>query len=493
LSRPPWGWAVGSVALCLGVCWGALDGIPHVTDEVVYTLQARIFASGARTAPGADVASMLSYPFWVTGPDSHAAFPFGWPMLLAVGEGLGLAWLVNPLLMGAAVLLTWAVGRRLTDEPAARLGAACVAVSPALVLLGASRMSHISVMVGLLLGAWAVVDPRHAGRLLLGGLGVAYCVLARPFDALVVGGPLLLWGLVVLPPMWRLRVAWIGPAAWAAVWVLLDNQLLTGSFATFPADAFYAEWAPERPGCNRLGFGADIGCVPVNGVLGHTFVGALGQAWERAVLLDRLLVGVPGGLLVSAGAIAFVRRPVFGVPLALVALGHLLYWSPGLAYGPRFWALGVPGLCLALGAAAHRYSAGRAWARWLPGLVVALSLAGLSQVWAELSDRYWCVDGRLRDHVDSLGTEDGLLLLRGKGKRPAAWPRLGVPDFTCDPMLEAGDGLLLWDPMGDGLQVRHALPDDQLPVYRARFQPERPAWLVVHDVEADERVVSPLP
>lgn len=509
MSRPPWGWAVLSMGLCLAVCWGALDGIPHVTDEVVYTLQSRIFAAGARTAPAADVPSMLSYPFWVTGPQSHAAFPFGWPLLLALGEVTGLAWLVNPVLMGVAVLLTWSVGRRLTEEGAARLGAIGVAVSPALVMLGASRMSHISVMVGLLMGLQAVVaetcpprgpgesdrsPPRpRGGRLLLGGLGVAYCVLARPFDALLLGGPLLAWGLLRLPGAWGARLLWVLPSAVAAAWVLVDNHMITGSFSTFPADAFFASWSPERPGCNRLGFGPELGCVPVEGTFGHSLEGALGQAWDRAVLLDRLILGLPGGLLLAGITVAWIRRPLLALPLAVVAAGHLLYWSPGMAYGPRFWALGVPGLCLAVGIAAHRASRGRPWARWLPGLVVASSLAGLSQLWPELSDRYWCVDGRLRDHVQTLEADEGLLLLRAKGKRATGWPRLGVPDFTCDPMLEAGDGLVLWDPMGAGWQVRHALPDAQIPVYRERHQPGMPAWMVLQDVKADERTVLALP
>ena len=493
MSRPPWGWAALSVLLCVGVCWGALDGIPHVTDEIVYTLQSRIFASGSRTAPAADVPSMLSYPFWVTGPDSHAAFPFGWPMLLAVGERVGLGWLVNPLLMGVAVVLTWAIGRRVAEEPAARLAAVLVAVSPALVLLGASRMSHTSVMVALLAAVWTVLAVRDTRRALLGGLAVAYCVLARPFDALVVGGPVLVWGLWSLPPKWRFRIAWVAPSAVAAAGVLLDNHLINGSWATFPADAFYATWLPERPGCNALGFGPDIGCVPVNGELGHSFLGALGQAWDRAVLLDRLVLGMPGGLVAGMVAAVGLRRPIFVVPLGLVAVGHLLYWSPGMAYGPRFWMLGVPALCLGMAAAAHRFSAGRPWARLLPVGAVAMSMGGLAYVWPELSDRYWCVDGRLQEHLDTFGEDGGLVLLRAKGTRKAGWPRLGVPEFTCDPMLEAGDGLAGWDPTGGGWQVRHALPNDQIRVYRDRFQPGMPAWLVVHDVDFDERTVVALP
>jgi len=471
------------------VCVGALDAIPHVTDEVVYTLQARIFASGARTAAAADVPSMLSYPFWVTGPESRAAFPPGWPLLLATGELVGLAWMVNPLLMGAAVWLTHAVGGPLVGRKAAERGAIFVALSPALVLLGASRMSHTSTLVALLLAAWPVVSPGPAWRWALGGLGVAYAVMARPFDALLVGGLFLAVAAVQLLRLraWRSLLVYAGPAVVAAAAVLIDNQLLQGDPFVFPADAFYAGWTPERPDCNRLGFGEDVGCVPVKGVYGHSFAGALSQAVDRAVLLDRLFLGVP--LLGTVAFLSSLRRPVLVLPLALVAAGHLLYWSPGLAYGPRFWALGIPGLALALGSVPLG-----PLLRLAPVLVVGASAFGLARVWPELSDRYWCVDARMSTWVESLPETSGVLLVRGAGQRRTGWPALGVEQFACDPMLEFGDLLVFWDPIHPSWEPRHALSGpDQNQLYRQRYQPGQPAWLIQHDVAADERSVSRLP
>ncbi len=482
-------WAGVAVLWSIGVCWGALDGIPHVTDEVVYTLQARIFAHGARTAPAADVPSMLQYPFWVTGPEERAAFPFGWPLVLAFGELLGLAWLVNPLLAGVAVLLTFRVGRSVVGEQAAVYGTAVMACSPALVLLGASRMSHTSVMVGLLLGAWALAERGNAARWFLGGLGIGYAVLARPFDALLLGGPMLLaasWTLL-RSRSWPALLAYVLPVGIAVMVFLADNAALQGHPLRFPADAFYATWTPDRPDCNRLGFGLDVGCVALDGTYGHTLSNALAQAFDRAVLLDRLFVGVP--LVGVVAVVAALRRPLLLLPLLLVAAGHLLYWSPGLAYGPRFWALGVPGLALAVGALP--------WGdrgRWLPLGALVGAAVGLGSVWPELSDRYWCVDGRLQQYVHQLPDDRGVLFVHSKGQRATSWPSLGVEAFTCDPMLEFGDALQLWDPMNGPWQPRHALTDAaQTAEYRRRFSDGRPAFLVKHAVAADEREVVRLP
>ena len=88
-------WCVVACALSLFVALGPLSGVPHVTDEVAYTLQAKLFAAGMRMGPAADVPSMLDYPFWVGAPASYSPFPPGWPALLAVGEFVGAPWAVN--------------------------------------------------------------------------------------------------------------------------------------------------------------------------------------------------------------------------------------------------------------------------------------------------------------------------------------------------------------------------------------------------------------
>ena len=58
-------------------------GIPHVTDEISYTLQARLFADLKRIGPVADNASMWSMPFWNVDGPMFSPFPPGWPGLHA--------------------------------------------------------------------------------------------------------------------------------------------------------------------------------------------------------------------------------------------------------------------------------------------------------------------------------------------------------------------------------------------------------------------------
>lgn len=501
--------ALGLVAAGLAamLALGPLQGVAHVSDEVAYTLQARLFAAGQRVGPPADEPSMMLYPFWQATPESYAVFPPGWPALLALGERLGAPWLVNAALAGLLPALSFLLARawgRPEDE--ARLAALAAALSPGVVLLAGSRMAHTSVLVSLLLALVVVERRRDRARAWsLGGLGLAYVVLARPFDAALLGVPL--WALGALrlrgqPDRLPRLAAWTLPAALAAALLLLDNHARTGDPFTFPVGPWFDAWVADMgrgPGCNGLGFGADRGCHPTYGSWGHSPAKALRIAAETGVLLDRFLLGLPGGLALAALGAWRLRRGLPWVAAALVVLGYGLYWSPGNVFGARFWhpLYAVLPVLVAAGLGALPASV----RGWLPaGLLAGGLLWGLGRTTGELARGYWCVDGGLARALRAEGVDHGLLFVAGGGTRQEGWPGLGRPDFTCDPLLASGAAFQLHDPTGgpEGLQVRHALSSQaELQRFRARYHPAAPAWLAVHDLPADtwrvQRLVDPAP
>jgi len=467
-------------ALALGVLTAlvGLDGVPHVSDEIAYTLQSRLFAAGMRTGPPADNPSLLLYPFWQTAPRSFGVFPPGWPALLALGERLGVPWLVNPLLFAASPTLTWLLARELTPRGAI-LAPWLVALSPGMWLLAGSRMAQTSALVALLVAAVAVVTRRSA---LWVGAAVAYVVVARPFDAALLGLPLLGFALTRGLPH---RPALVALPGLAVALLMADNHHITGDALRFPVNAWYDAWVADLPaaaGCNRLGFGADRGCYPTLGSPGHSPGKALQIAAASLQRMDRLLLGVPlGGLAALAGAwtLGARRSALLLAPLAAVAGGYALYWSPGMAYGARFWHPGTIGLILLAAAGLSRLP-GRAG--WAVLLIPAVSVAWIQP---QLGD-YWCVDGRLAAQV---GRTEGVVFVQRRGTRAAAWPAVGVDAFECDPMLSAGDGMGLLDPTRTtgGLQFRHALPTAaDTRAYLARRHPGAAALLWREDLETGE-------
>ena len=486
-AAPPVVWAA-AVAVALVSGWlalGPLEGIPHVTDEVAYTLQSKLFAAGTRFGPVPDNESMWMLPFWVSSGPGHSPFPIGWPLLLGLGERLGLAAFVNPALNALMPPILYRIGAAVGGARLGVCAALAIACSPGVLLMGASRMAHTSVLVALGLLMVTVLERQWSfRRVMVGGLMAAYVVLARPFDAALLAAPLVLVGFRSME--WKHRPIWLGVPAAAAAGVLVDNWWMTGSLFEFPMSAWYDQWQ-GRTGCNRLGFGPDVGCAPTLGSFGHTVPKAMALAQEAWARYDALLLGVPGGTLVAAvGAWRLgARRGLVWV--ALVVVGYALYWSPGRAYGARFWHpmyLVVPvALAGALTLVPFRVAA---------VVCVGASAVGIRAILPDLGAGYWCVDGSLRDALVEEGITDGVVFLQADGRRSEPWSSLGVDDFSCDPMLEAGDAWAIADPtrMNGGLQFRHALRDaDDTRAFMERFHPGQAAYTVEHDVANDARTI----
>ncbi len=464
--------SAASVLLSSLLCWWSLDGIPHLQDEVAYTLQSRIFAGGERWAPESDA---LGAFFWLSEPVSVAGFPPGWPLLLGLGEFIGLAWLVNPLLSGLLAPLTFRLGRALDlSERTATLSAAFIALSPGVLLLAASRMSHTSVLVALLVVAWVVaLRPSRSLAWWGAGLALGYVVLARPYDALLVGLPLI--AIAAVRGRWSLGLL----PALAGIALLFDNAYITGDATTWPVNLWFEQLG--LGGCNRIGFGEGAGCMGQ-----HTSGAALAELWSSLQDWDRLLLGLPGGgLVVVLGAWCWRRRSWLLLPLAVVAVGYALYWSKGEAYGARYWHPGFVTVPFFMAAGLERLLGHtKAWVA-----VVALSAWGLGQL-GGLED-YWCVDRQVESELEGF---KGVVVALGHGERLVPGHSVLLnreEDFVCSVDLETNDLTRLAQPLGDAdLHVRtRAALRPELDAWLAETHPDAETLLAVQDVADDHRVL----
>ncbi len=489
-GAPPIVWVacMGAVLVSAWMALVPLEGMPHVTDEIAYTLQAKLFANGERFGPQPDNETMWMLPFWNASGPSFSPFPWGWPVVLAIGEAVGLPSLMNPMLVGVLPWLVFRIGTGAGGERLGTTAALLVACSPGVWLMAASRMAHTSVLIALGVLMMVSVERRWTvTRAGLGAIAAAYVVVARPFDAALLGVPLLLLGAVSCPP--RLRVLWFGLPVLSGALVLVDNWWITGSPTTFPMSVWFDQWQ-GRQGCNRLGFGADVGCSPTLGSYGHSLAKAWTLAGQAALRFDVLLVGVPGASVLALFGAWSLKARKGVVWVALIVAGYALYWSPGRAYGARFWHpmyLVVP---VALAAALRGIPL-----RMLGVCLLAAVGWRMGAVLPEVSAGYWCVDGELRDRLEAEEITEGVVFLLGEGRRPEPWPALGVERFACDPMLEAGDAWAIADPtrMTGGLQFRHALRDPaDVKAYMIEFHEGQAAYLVRHNIADNTRIIEEL-
>lgn len=487
-----------TLVLAAGVSLFLLDGVPHVSDEVVYLLQSKLFANGLRFGPEGDNAGMLLFPFLEVTPRYFGAFPAGWPALLSIGTVAGVPWLVNPLIGASLPILTWLLAREFVAQKTAVLSAAVMAVSPGILVLAGSHMAQTSVLAALLFTAVVVARNRDSWQLwALAGASLGYVENARPFDAILFGAPLLMLAILVQrrrASRVRNLVSFSVPVLIGGAILLYDNYLTTGSPFQFPINHWFDAWVADMPasaGCNSLGFGDDIGCFATFGSLGHTPSKALQIASGAAIRLDGLLLGAPFALVLAILGLSTLRGRPLLLSVATITLcigGYSLYWSPGIAYGARLWHnlyIILP-ILVAVGfewirAKAHLHEA----TPWL--LIVVMVGYGAPARLAALGDDYWCVNGGLGEMLDAKDIEEGVVFLEGGQHRQAGWPALGVEEFTCDPLISASNGFYMDDPTGEALLIRHALPDiDQTRAYLSALHPDSDAWLIQNPLHSSD-------
>ena len=127
------------------------EGMAHLEDEMAYVWQAQVIAKGQLTVSSPPSPKSFLFPFVV---DYHGQrfgkYPLGWPAVLALGERLGNRGLVNPLLAGFGVWLTYLLAKKLFGETVAILAAGLTLTSPFFLMNSASLLSH---PLGLVLSA----------------------------------------------------------------------------------------------------------------------------------------------------------------------------------------------------------------------------------------------------------------------------------------------------------------------------------------------------
>ncbi len=391
---PPGGLAVGLAAMAtlLSLAAGVWlwDGVPHVGDEAAYRFQARVFAAGQLWVPTPDYADSFFIPFVVDWAGRRfAKYPPGYPLLLAPGMGLGVPWLINPLLAGGAVWLLYQIGREVYDARTGLIGAALAVSSSFLWVNGGSYMAHPASLFWLSLFAWlALRAQRGEGRMVLGlGAGAAWGIgfLCRPLTAVAVGVPLGGWTVVRLVRQkwrgWQPALAMGGTAALVGGLLLAYQAVLAGD----PTRNLYTlYWSFDR-----LGFG------PERGLYGYYPVDAVRHVAANLSMLGTYLLGstILSGVLLGLGLAVSPRRGIdraLLLPIGALVVAYAFWWfHVREPYGPRFYLEGAPGLWLLAAVGLRkgwRHAAPRRWTRRLfVPLIVGLMAFNLGVTWPSVA------------------------------------------------------------------------------------------------------------
>lgn len=360
------------LALCaaafLGAAWtsqSVFERLPHTEDESAFLFQGQTIASGRLVADAPEQPLSFSIPFIIVRDGMwFGKYPPGFPLMLAPGVLAGQPWLVNASLAGLCVLLVYLLGRQLYGRGTALLAGALLVASPFFLLQAGSLLSHIASLFWTLL--FILLFTRARGQLgiaLPAGAGIALGMLflTRPLTAVGVAIPFVVWSLATIARRRRIHPAYLLTAAAFLPFLLAYlayNDMTTGS----PFRTAYELWWPF----DRIGFGTDIG------INGHDLGDGLRNTRINANSLAYYLFGWPGRMslvpafaIVTASLVTLALRTWRGrgdttrdrlspeagdlvlasVALSIVAI-HILYWTPGQMYGPRYFMEAVGPLVL---------------------------------------------------------------------------------------------------------------------------------------------------
>jgi hypothetical protein len=327
------------------------EGLAHIEDEMAYLWQAQVMARGQISLASPAEPKSFLYPFVVDyGGQRFGKYPPGWPGVLALGEILGLRFLVNPLLGGLGVWLTYLLGKRVFGETVGLLAAGLTLTSPFFLMNSGSLLSH---PLGLVLSAafalcWleAFASPNQK-RPWLFTSGAALClgmlILTRPYSAIAIALPFAVHGLVVLvrgPGQMRLRLLAFGVATLLLGMLLFAWQYaLTGDALLNP----YTLWWEY----DKVGFGPGHG----HRAEGHSlFQARINTEFSIEVgKYDLFGWGRYSWIFLPIGLAAMIKNwrglLLAGVFPSLVLL-YMGYWIGSSLFGPRYYYEGLYSLSL---------------------------------------------------------------------------------------------------------------------------------------------------
>jgi 4-amino-4-deoxy-L-arabinose transferase-like glycosyltransferase len=421
------------------------QAIPHIPDEIAYLLQARYFAEGLPwMTPPPVPAAFDTFLLEVSGDRWYGVFPPGWPLVLAAGVKLGAPFLMNPVLGGVCVLLTYLLVQELADRATARVTTFLLAVSPWHLLMSMSFMSHVLSLALALLTAWGTARAWRTGGwtpALIAGLSLGILGMSRPLEGVAVG---LVAGVPLLVAAFRrghvgsLLSGAIGTAVTGGLG-LAYNKVITGAPFVFPAERLFERaYGAER---YTIGFGPEkgLGWTGVDPFPGHGPVDVVVNATLNGFMLNVDLFGWAVGS-VAIVTLGFLRADraierVMGLTIVVVVALHSAFWfSGGPDFGARYWYLTIVPCAVLAGRALASIEARHTV---MPGArtMVATGILCLGALFLHVpwraADKYRHYRSIRPDFVmmrDNPTYRDGLILV--SGRRHPEWAAAAIANDT---------------------------------------------------------------
>jgi 4-amino-4-deoxy-L-arabinose transferase-like glycosyltransferase len=412
-----------------------LERVAHIEDEVAYLFQAQVFAAGHAYVDAPFQTNCFFAPFVLDYQGRRfGKYPPAWPALLSLGLRMGQAWWVNAACTALSLALVFRLGSEVQHPRVGALAAGLGCMSPFVLLMSGSLMSHPSCLLFVTAFLWCFWRARMSRRdawALAEGVMLGAAFVIRPFTALAIALPAVLW--MIWDLIQHRRATGRVGTAWRHLWfvgvgfaplalmVPLANAVWTGDPLLSPYVLFWPY--------DRLGFGPGHGPLPQ----GNTIWLGLSSSFAALGHLANDLHGWPTLSLVFV-VLLFMFKPRRKAHLFLAAtaaslvFAYALYWTSGDVFGPRY-AFEATSALLVLSAA----GISRVWLfvqqrdserprrvsrrSVLAGVLVLLTLVNLAGYLPWQLKRYrglYGVTGKARELLSEARLDNALVIVRNE-------------------------------------------------------------------------------
>lgn len=335
-------WFLLGALVSLAMSSGAFSSGRITGDEGSYLFQAGNFLDGRLRRDPAGLEPLLAHDIIILDAEHGwlSRYAPGHPLWLAPGVALAWPHLMTAAGLGFSLALAAGMGRRLgLPSPLLPLLLLC---SPFVWLMYGTLLSHTSGMLAvwvLLYGHVRWRSGEGAGWAMLAGAGWAFLFLNRTWTGLLVALPFAVESLWYLWKGRRERKVWAGTLCFAGMAALgvagfmAYNAATTGD-PTLSTFLLYEESEGLGFGPRRTQGGAEF-------QVEHSLTRGLGFLADNLRGMNRWLFGWTGGGLALFGLILVgwrrCRTPLYLSAAALVAVGYVAFWFPGIPdVGPLY-------------------------------------------------------------------------------------------------------------------------------------------------------------
>ncbi|MBY0407436.1 MAG: glycosyltransferase family 39 protein, partial [Rickettsiales bacterium] len=233
-------WRLGSVFF---------NHLPLTVDTSAQLVHAKILLFGRWWLPSHPLRHFFNMYMMVNDGRWSSQYPPGHVMLLAVGTYLKARALVNPLLGAFTALVVWRLAREIYGERVGRIALMLAGGCVYLLMLSSEYMNNATSLFTGSLFLWSffrLLKRPDWQTGLWGGAAIGYCFITRPYSAIALAFPYVLYAVYLLlsqPEKYRRPLLMMASAGcFFVAFQLYYNSATTGHMFTFGYEKSWGQW-----------------------------------------------------------------------------------------------------------------------------------------------------------------------------------------------------------------------------------------------------------